>query len=235
MGMAGRWHVGKATDILQDNSLMKRYVDFEHQGEEGYVSALPELIKLTTDEDRTSADAWCARDLPSFYAARERLGQLFPRFQLHCKLYERLVAQQPKPLLEHAMHLRSIGAGSTPESVRLEAKLRMPLSKFVALEDELAQDVAELKSARDELCLAYGEFARQQAHSQPSFDPSMIPIALEGLRKAADWYDHKRGFDFCDYAKWWIRAAIAKRQAPECGGKLQIEPAGNDPEQGVDK
>ena len=38
----------------------------------------------------------------------------------------------------------------------------------------------------------------------------LIQEGNRGLMRAAEKYEHRRGFKFCTYATWWIRQAVAR-------------------------
>ena len=56
-----------------------------------------------------------------------------------------------------------------------------------------------------------GKAADIAERTQGESDDSVLPGAVAGLRRAAEHYDHKRGYRFAEYAQHWIREAIEKR------------------------
>jgi DNA-directed RNA polymerase sigma subunit (sigma70/sigma32) len=216
MGMAGKWHVGKALDILQNADLLERDVGLLGEHEEArYLDNLPNLIAAVEEQDRRCAECWDGHkgaEQESNLKQRGELVRLFLCFQFHPKLYERLVRQPDKQFLRNAIRLLDEAKEMTREATELEGILRMNLRDFVLLEKELVDDLRDLDNARGELCAAHQELAISIANSQPHSDGSTVSSALVGLRRAATFYDHKRCFDFAEYAQHWIQEAIDKRR-----------------------
>jgi hypothetical protein len=217
MGMAGKWHVGKASDVFQDRGFLERFVvPLGQSAEAKYLEGLPVLIAQTREQDRRCEAYWDAskgvQDRTGYLAEREKLVELLPRFEFRLKLYELLVRQPEKPLLRDAIRLLEAGQESTPEAMAIEAIVRMRLREFIALEEKLAEDFRDLDEARRELWSAHEDLAREIAGSQPRSDPSTVSSALVGLRRAAAWYDYKGGYSFAEYARHWIQEAIRKRR-----------------------
>ena len=218
MGMAGTWHLGKASEVLKDPAVFERYVDLRDKREEAnYLPQLPALVAETSEQDRCCAECWDTATGPEgetrYLEDRNQLVRLFERFQFRPQLYERLVRQADKPILCRARQLMSAGEERTAETTTLERVVRMRLQDYVRLEEGIAADIQDLDKARDELFTAYQALAFDMARSPMESDESTISSALDGLRRAAAWYDYKRGFSFTEYAQHWVQAAIDKRRA----------------------
>ncbi len=217
MGMAGKWHTGKASDILQCPDLLERYVELPNEHDEAeYLIQLPTLVAEVNEQDRCCAECWdadrTAETASRYLVEREGLIRVFQRFGFRLKLYERLVRQQDKPLLHKAIEFLGAGQEDTPEAIALERALRMRLQDFVKLEEGLMDDLQDLDAAREELIVAHQGVALNIARSQPRPDESTVSSALLGLRRAAGWYDYKRGYSFDEYAQHWVQEAIDKRR-----------------------
>ena len=74
MGMAGRWHIGKALDITADHALLERRgvgLDESEKGE--YLARLPELISETSAQDETCETLWDDGNRPEYETALVQL------------------------------------------------------------------------------------------------------------------------------------------------------------------
>jgi hypothetical protein len=218
MGMAGKWHLGKASDVLKNPSLLERDVDLRGGPPEAdYLEQLPSLIAQAAAQDGRCAECWNTVARPDgedqYALERDQLVRLFQRFRIRPKLYERLVRQPDKPILRRALRLLSEGKERTAEATAVERAVRMRLQDYVRLEEGFAPEIRDLDEARYELFAAHQALAFDMARSQMESDESTISSALDGLRRAAAWYDYKRGFNFEQYAQHWIQAAIDKRRA----------------------
>jgi len=217
MGMAGKWHIGKASGLLQNPDLIERYVEQLGEHEEAkYLDQLPLLVAEAEKQDRRCAECWDTGiwlEQESHYRAeREKLIRLFKRFHFRPKLYEKLVRQPDKPLLREAIGFLNAGREITPEAIALERIVRLHLRDFVRIEEGLVDDFCDLDEAWDTLSAAHKELALKMAMAQPGSDESTVSSALVGLRRAAAWYDYKRGYSFEEYAQDWVQEAIVKRR-----------------------
>jgi len=229
MGRAAEWHIGKASHLLENPALLEfpRFLEVDCDTTL-YLARLPELLAETEQQDLLCHQLWTARHEPHrdssrFAVERAKLARLFPRFQFHGKLYERLIRQDDKPALREAIHHVSAGTESTPEAIAIEDAVRMTLHDFVNLERQLAEDLADLDAARGELATAHEWFAKQLAQSHSPSDPAVLASAKIGLQRASTYYDYREGFGFTSYAQHWIKEAIQKRRGakPDSGKDLQ--------------
>jgi DNA-directed RNA polymerase sigma subunit (sigma70/sigma32) len=216
-GLAGKLHIGKASDLLQSPDRLEEYVELLNEDEEAkYLEQLPALIAEAKEQDRACAECWEtgleAEQENDYLLKRECLVRLLLRFQFRPKQYERLVRQADKPFLRDAIEYLNAGQERTPAAIVLERIVRMRLRDFVTLEESIADECRNLDEAREELCTAHQELALRVAWSQPHSDESTVSSALVGLRRAARWYDYKRGYSFEEYAQHWVQEAIDKRR-----------------------
>jgi hypothetical protein len=216
-GMAAKWHLAKASDIIRNPHLIARDVGPLGEAEEAeYLNKLPALIAKIQEQDRRCSACWCARvgrdNENQYLVERAELMRLFQLVRLRLKLYERVARQSDKPLLRSAISFVSEEHDETPEVVQLEAIIRMRLPDFIKLETDLINDFFDLDAAREELFAANAEIALSIARSQPQSNEATESSALAGLRRAAAWYDHKAGYSFEAYAQEWIQEAIDKRR-----------------------
>lgn len=216
-GMAGRWHVRKACSIIETPDLLERsVVELEEREQAIYVDRLPALIAKTEHQDALCQAVWhSCNELGNrsrFLDERRVLLSLYRSFQFQLKTYERVVRQPEKPLLTEANDLIEAKLEKSPQARRLEAIARMRLPEFVALENGIAHDLRNLDVARGELSLAFQWLAQEIAEEQQGEDQKTLASATIGLRRATGWYDHKRGYPFAEYARWWILEAIEKHR-----------------------
>jgi hypothetical protein len=213
--MTGKWHVAKAAKILDDPKRLDFWVPLPDENAQAkYLERLPALIAETREQDDRCQAAWESEESSPrsrvFAIERDRLVALFEQFQFQPRRFERIFREADKPLLKSAIRLLSSGMASTPEAMEREARVRLPLSKYVEIEQEISADLRILDDAREELCVPHEQWALGIAWAQPRPDSSTEATALRALRRAAANYDYKRGYCFAEYAQWWIRDAIEK-------------------------
>jgi hypothetical protein len=220
VGVAGRLHIGKARDIVRDPSLLERHVaPFEGEDQRiEYQQSLPGLIEKTRIQDARCAKSWESRptgplgSLLGYYRERDRLADLLLRFRFHLLSYERLVRQPQKPILLEARQLLAEASEGVPAVRALESRLRLPLQGFVDLEGEIASELRLLDNLRAEVVTAHRERAREMAVSIAGHDPEAVRYAVCGLRKAAEYYSHRRGYQFWSYAQHWVERAVREKK-----------------------
>jgi hypothetical protein len=219
VGMAGRLHIGKGRDIVRDPKLLERHVE-PFEGDDlriEYQQSLPELIEQTWSQDARCAELWKSRptdplgSLLPYYRERDRLGELFLRFRFRLDSYEILARQPQKPVLQEAQQ-HFAEAPESPGARALESRLRMPLQGFIALEEEIVNELRLLGGLRAEVVAAYRGHAEEMAISIAGRDPDAIRCAMCGLRKAAERYSHQRGYEFWLYAQHWVEKAARERK-----------------------
>jgi hypothetical protein len=216
-GMAARYHLGKARDVLRDHALLERHVwQLEPEEASAYLVALPRLVQQTKKQNSRCARLWAARekhlDLAKFEREQARLIELFLQFRYPYRTYERLVRQEAKPLLDNVR--RALAEPSLPPNQRrgMETHLRMSLQEFVNLEDANLQDLQTVDRLRAQLVGGHEKLARKVAAQHDAGEPNALFFARCGLHKAAEWYQASRGYRFGKYALWWMQEAIAKKR-----------------------
>jgi DNA-directed RNA polymerase sigma subunit (sigma70/sigma32) len=217
LGMATRWHLGKARDILRDNSCLEKHVlHLEPEETSAYLEALPQLVKQVKKQDARCAALWAARethpDLADYQREQGTLADLFLRFQYPDRAYERVVRQEPKKLLDDVRRTLAKPNPPLPEVRGLETFLRVRLQEFVDLEEENTRDGQTLDRLRAELIAGHEDFVRTVAARYGAKVPDALFYARCGLAKAAESYPVSRGYRFGTYAIWWIRAAIDNKR-----------------------
>jgi hypothetical protein len=158
MGMAAKWHIGRASDLLQNPDVLKSVVELPaEQDQASYLDQLPALIAQAQEQDQRCAGSWSRGMDPAqenrYRVEEDALIELLKRFRFQPKLYELLVRQPDKPRLRDAIRLLKEGK-TTPEAVALEQILRMQLREFVLLAQRLEDDLRDLNDARETLCAA---------------------------------------------------------------------------------
>src|SRR5262249_55660793 len=154
-GMAARWHLGKARDILRDPALLEQHVwHLKPEEAAAYLAALPQLVKQTAKQNTHCVKLWGMResqpDLAEYEREQDRLIELLFQFQYPYRAYERLVRQEAKPLLDSVR--RALAESSLPPNQLrgMETHLRMRLQEYVDLEDANVQDIQTLDRLRAE-------------------------------------------------------------------------------------
>ncbi len=103
----------------------------------------------------------------------------------------------------------------------LLAELEVPDSCPVATAEQkrtLRRAVADGDEAFDHLCRANLRLVASIAKRYSGRGLPLMDLVQEGnmgLMKAAERFDHKRGFKFSTYATWWIRQAITRAIADQ--------------------
>jgi RNA polymerase primary sigma factor len=85
----------------------------------------------------------------------------------------------------------------------------------------------DAQRARDRLIacnlrLVYSIAKKSFPHATPGHSAEdMLQNGVEGLARAADLYDHRRGYKFSTYATWWIRQAVT-REVHNCQRTIRL-------------
>ena len=185
----------------------------EEHAEAQYLAQLPHLLADTERQDSKCQQLWNERRQSDYASELEQLLSYFRRFHFLPRVYERLAKQQPKPLVDHALTLWSAGGDRGNEVALLESRIRMALPEFIENEREIARELANLQAVRAQLWTIHETLAIEIATSTPGFDETTLACARFGLRKAADYYDYARVYNFAEYAQHWIREAIERKKS----------------------
>jgi hypothetical protein len=217
-GMAGRYHIRKGTDIVEDPGLVERYVEPFDGGRErqAYLEELPRLIERTVKQDERCAESWestsSQHDRDGYDREVAKLAELLLRFRFKVRSYEILVRQPNKPLLEQATRLLADGAERGREIDELESLVRLTLRQFVEIEQAIANDLRFMDGVRAEIVSAQEAWARKLAKSIDEADPDAPRYALGALAKAVQAYTHQRGYRFRTYAEHWIETSVREKK-----------------------
>lgn len=225
--MAGRLHIDKGTQILQEPSLVETWVtpfDEEYQVT-AYLKALPRLIRRTRVHDARCAKLWQSLvsngNAAAYAEAHAVLARLFRRFRFTIHSYERLARQPDKPLLEQAAQMLNGHHEAGNSAHELESQLRLTLQQFLDLELATAADLCLVDELRGKILSSHEAYARRRAEALGGSDPNAARYALWGLSRASTYYTYRRGYRFRMYAKHWIETAIRQKKA---GGTGQRPP-----------
>lgn len=200
IGMSGHWHVKRASEFLIDRSRPPDGVDLEDESEtQQYLDQLDSLIETTKQKDKQCGRLYLHE---SYDSEHRKLCTLFRRFRFTRNSYERLVRQTENPFLQEARRL--VQSDDVNARAKLERRLRLSISEFIAMESEIAVALHELDAAREKIVAAHRDFAVNLAQRTGGSGDSVVAAAQFALRKASEYYDFKRGYSFEEYAQHWI-------------------------------
>jgi hypothetical protein len=163
-GLSGRYHAGKARDLIGDPAKSELHTTATDQDE--YQRQLPALIERIELLDELSRRAWLAsreRDA-SFLKIQRQLVELYDAVRLRPRNYERLARQSDKPLVDEARLSSSLPPDDSTR-ISIEDQIRMPVGDYLQLEVEIANTVAKIDDLRDRFAAGYADFARECATS----------------------------------------------------------------------
>ena len=212
-GTAAQWHLAKAAKVVSKPKLLERVAPhLEGEPAKQYLAALPSLIEETKLLDVTCGDMWNRRR-EDYMAERDRLVTMLLRYDFKLRSYETLARQPSKMLAETA------GSSNGDGAAHDETATRMVEQDFRKLEREVNEDLQAIDRARTELVDAHADLVVKLV--QKSIEKSAEPVAevtayaQEGLAKAAENFDARRGHRFAAYAQWWIKTAIKEKKTWE--------------------
>jgi hypothetical protein len=216
-GMAVRWHIAKARDILDDPERLKSTViPLDEHEEARYLSNLPSLITSVEEQDARCAAAWEAAEATTDDRAgyqREwlQLSNLLFEFRYLLRLYGKLVMYPKKPLLERARRAFAASDTSPDEVTQIQRTVRILLSEFIALEEANASDIERWTDLRNELTQAYDKVAVEIA-AEHGDGEDILAAARHGLFLASGYYEHRRGYSFPEYARHWVERGVQRQK-----------------------
>ena len=219
IGMAPEWHLERAYEILQDDTLLSEYVVPDNLNDEEaskYLDDLGTLVEETRKQDEICANRWTVGRNDSFgYREQQRkLESLLLNFRFELRWYEQLAREQEKPALGHAIQLLRDSKQDAEQHRSMELELRLSLREYVQLEKSIAEELLRLDDLKAQLVASHSEFAKKLIHADYGTDPDVIYHAMYGLRMAANRFDFRRGYRFAVYAQHWIEAAAKKGLDP---------------------
>ena len=212
-GTAAQWHLAQATKVVGKPKLLERVAPhLEGEPAKQYLAALPGLIEDTKLLDVTCGDMWNRRR-SDYLVERDRLVTMLLRYEFKLRSYEKLARQPSK-----------MPAGTAPSSngdrpPHDETAMRMLEQDYTKMERQLSEDFQAIDKARAELTEAHDDLVVKLV--EKSVAKSAEPIeevtayAREGLAKAAENFDARRGHRFAAYAQWWINTAIKEKKTWE--------------------
>jgi hypothetical protein len=216
-GMAVRWHIAKARDILDDpDRLRSTVIPLDEHEEARYLSNLPSLITLVEEQDARCAAAWGATDAATTGRAAYEcewllLSNILLEFRYLPRLYGKLVQYAKKPLLERARKALSASDTSADELTQIQRIVRMSLREIIDLEEANASDIERWTALRNELTQAYDDVAVQIAAAHGTGE-DLLAAARHGLFLATGYYEYHRGYSFPEYAQHWVEREIRRQK-----------------------
>jgi hypothetical protein len=214
-GLSGRYHAGKARDLISDTAKSELLTTATDQQE--YQKQLPALVERIETLDELSQRTWLAsrERNAAFLKIQNQLNEAYDAVQLLPRNYERLVRQSDKPLVAAARHSAALPPNS-PARCSIEDQVRMPVGDYLRLENEIDSAVATIDQLRDRFAARYAYFAHECAESMGDGTQISQAAAALGLRLAVNTFDDRHGWDFKKYATCFInrelnRAGVARQ------------------------
>ena len=73
VGLVGQWHVDKAVKILEDQSLLAKYVVLPGDTEDDtYFAVLPDLVRDVVQQDTLFAEIWATNEKTAHFTEQQR-------------------------------------------------------------------------------------------------------------------------------------------------------------------
>ena len=212
-GTAAQWHLAKAGKVVLKPKLLQRVAPhLERDEAKQYLAALPALIEETKLLDTTCGDMWNRRRA-DYIAERDRLVTMLARYDFSLRSYEKL-ARQPSKMLAEALATvpaddSPMDSGAAPHD---ETAMRMTKQEGIELDRQINKELHAIDEARAELVAAHGDLVIKLAQKSGEPIDIVTPFAQDGLLKAAENFDVRRGHRFTTYAQWWIKTAIEEKK-----------------------
>lgn len=164
---------------------------------------LPAVIARIEQLDAHADAAWLKQQHGLLNSLRAALFVAYDEVGLQPRVYERLVEQSEKPLLEQAKRACVLPTGAW-ERRRLERLVRMPIDEYIELEKQIADLIGRMGADRDAFAEAHRELADAYVRSLGHEDDVALAAGFLGLRLAANRFDERRGYSFMTFAVHWI-------------------------------
>ena len=200
-GSAGPWHLTKAASVVRKPKLLERVAPhIEGEAVKKYLVSLPDWIEQTERQDTKCAECWKLQRA-DYHVQRDHLVAMLLRYDFSLRSYEKLTREWLQP-----------GTDSAAETVTLDASSwRMNADDQADTQRRIEADLDVIDKARAEL-VAGNEDLIVKLTQKTAAPEEATPYAREGLAKAAENFDIRRGHRFTTYAQWWIKTAIEEKK-----------------------
>lgn len=205
-GMAGRYHLGKARDMLADAQRAEALTGACDMAD--HLRHLPAVIERIEELDARADAMWAeSGEVPPTVLAR--LAEAYDAVRLLPRAYERLARQSDKPIIAQAVHARELAA-KHPQRLDLERTLRLRVDDYLRLEEQIQAALSAIDSDRDAIALAHEEMANAYVRAAGYGDEIAFAAGRLGTRLAVNLFDDRLGYDLIDYATPWIDRELAR-------------------------
>ena len=201
------WHLEKAAKVARKPKLLERIVPhLEGDAAKQYLAALPGWIEQTKLQDARCTELWGKRRT-DYAVQRDHLIAMLLRYDFSLRSYEKLARE---PVLQPA---------SRHEADHDESATRMTADESSELQSKIEADLEILDKARAELVAGHDELVNKLVQKSlgdsTELAEEVTVFARNGLAKAAENFDMRRGHRFATYAQWWIKTAIKEKKSWE--------------------
>jgi hypothetical protein len=220
LGPSAKWHVENAHLIVLGDPFGKIWLrSLNEQEEAQYIKTLPELISETERQDSLCQQLWLTGSTESvkqYRTEQQRLYRLLLQFNFDLPFYERSVRifRHSNPELGGNPSSPSVGASC---SAHLIDSLRLSIPEIVEFQSSTRDSLQQIDNARAGLVDAHLGLAQQCVSIDCSADDAALSHAIRGLQRAADRFDHTRGYRFATYAQYFVEHAIQQGRQKASG------------------